>query len=41
MSEPEGKIVNQTGTSREKEFDFWELVIFTKENIENEIQRLG
>ena len=41
MSEPKGKIVNQTGIPREKEFDFWEPVIFTKEDIDNEIERLA
>ena len=41
MSEPKGKIVNQTETSREREFDLWEPVIFTKEDIENKIKRLG
>ena len=40
MSEPKGKIVNQTETSRER-VDLWEPVIFTKEDIENEIKRLG
>ena len=40
MSEPKGKIVNQTETSR-GEFNFWELVIFTKEDIKNEIKCHG
>ncbi len=41
MSEPKGKFVNQTGVSREKEFDFWEPVIFTKDDIDAEIERLA
>ena len=41
MSEPKGKIVHQTGIPRETEFDFWEPVIFTKEDIDNEIERLA
>ena len=41
MSEPKGKIVHQTGIPREKELDFWEPVIFTKEDIDNEIKRLA
>ena len=41
MSEPKGKIVNQTGMPREKELDFWEPVIFTKEDIDSEIERLA
>ena len=41
MSGPKGRIINQTGNSREKDFDFWEPVTFTKEDIDNEIQCLA
>ena len=41
MSEPKGKFVNQTDVSREKEFDFWEPVIFTKDDIDAEIELLA
>ena len=41
MNEPKGKFVNQTGVSRDKEFDFWEPVIFAKEDIDAEIERLA
>ena len=38
MSEPKGKLVNQTGVSREKEFDLRDPVIFTKDDIDAEIE---
>ena len=41
MSEPKGKFVNQTGVTREKEADFWEHIIFTKEDIDLEIELLA
>ena len=41
MNDLKGKIVDQTGKSRSKSFDFWEPVIFTKEEISDEIERLA
>ena len=41
MTELKGQFADQTGKTLEKPFDFWEPVIFTKDDIDAEIERLA